>query len=204
MSATTQPTSGSLQRLPIRVPRQHRHASQMPHGIRHRRPRDVSACARLVRRAFFEGQFPGLHEEDPRDWLAAPEVRDAWVAERDGEIVGHVAISRVGQDTLSALRWREVTGHPAAELIAVSRLFVRPQFRGQGLGSSLVDVAVKEARSQGLDPVMEATTTSPVAPSFSHDHGWKLRATDVLPAPEGHHHELWVHRHERDPLDGML
>ena len=113
MSATTQPTSGSLQRLPIQVPHQHRHASQMPHGIRHRRPRDVSACARLVRRAFFEGHFPGLHEEDPRDWLAAPEVRDAWVAERrrrDRRARRHLA-GRPGHPLRAALA-RESPGIP--------------------------------------------------------------------------------------------
>ena len=37
-----------------------------------------------------------------------------------GEILGHVAISRVGGDAVSELRWRELTGHRPAELAGVS------------------------------------------------------------------------------------
>jgi predicted N-acetyltransferase YhbS len=185
--------SDVMNRLRTRMPIQRSQSEPLPSGIRRRRDRDLAACARLVRRAFFEGQFPGQHDEDPRLWLADHAVLDAWVAERDGEVVGHVAISRLELDPLSALRWRESTGHVPSDLIAVSRLFVRPRFRGQGIAASLIDVACAEIRARGKVPVYEVITTSSLAPSYSRDHGWRLRSSEPLHDP---HKDLWIHRFE--------
>jgi predicted N-acetyltransferase YhbS len=120
-------------------------------------------------------------------------VLGAWVAEREGEVVAHVAISRLDLDALSALRWRESTGHVPADLIAVSRLFVRPSFRGQGIAGSLIEVACEEIRDRGKVPVYEVVTTSSLAPSYSRDHGWRLRSSEPL---RDKHKELWIHRFE--------
>ncbi len=190
--------SDVMNRLRTRMPTQRR-PPDLPEGVRRRRDRDVATCARLVRRAFFEGVFPGQHDEDPRLWLADPDVLAAWVAERDGEVVAHVAISRIDHDLppVTSLRWRESTGHVPADLVAVSRLFVRPRFRGQGIAASLIDVACAEIRSRGKVPVYEVTTTSKLPPSYSRDHGWRLRSTEPLP---DRHHELWIHRFEATPL----
>jgi predicted N-acetyltransferase YhbS len=175
--------SDVMNRLLTRMPHQSSRSAELPPGVRPRRDRDVSTCARLVRRAFFEGQFPGQHDEAPRLWLASHDVLGAWVAERDGEIVAHVAISRLDLDRLSALRWRESTGHVPDDLIAVSRLFVRPRFRGQGIAASLIEVACDEIRDRGKVPVYEVITTSSLAPSYSRDHGWRLRSSAPLRDP---------------------
>ena len=165
-------------------------------GIRMRRHRDLPTVTRLLRRAFFEGQFPGVRPSDPRAWLEGDDVIGAWVAHEQGEIVGHVAITRVGVDARSARRWQEVTGHRPAELAAVSQLFVRPRFRGQGIAATLVDVAVADIRGRGLVPVFEVVTADRVAPSYARDHGWRLRASDVRPERST---QLWVHRMMAEP-----
>ena len=185
--------SDVMNRLLTRMPHQRSRSEELPPGIRPRRDRDLSTCARLVRRAFFEGQFPGQHDEEPRLWLADHDVLDAWVTERDGEVVAHVAISRLDLDPLSALRWRESTGHVPSDLIAVSRLFVRPRFRGQGVAASLIEVACDEIRARGKVPVYEVVTTSSLAPSYSRDHGWRLRSSEPL---RDQHKTLWIHRFE--------
>ena len=133
-------------------------AAATPEGIRPRRSRDLSTCTRLMLRAFFEGQFPGTRREDPREWIDGPDVLAADVAERDGVIVGHVAVTRVGLDTATDLRWQEITGHPVADLAGVGQLFVRPSFRGRGIGRSLVETARTDIRSRGLVPVLEVVT----------------------------------------------
>jgi predicted N-acetyltransferase YhbS len=146
-----------------------------------------------MHRAFFEGQFPGTRRDQPRGWIDGPDVLAAYVAERDGEIVGHVALTRVGLDSASGLRWRELTGHPATDLAGVGQLFVRPSFRGRGVGRSLVEAALADIRSRGLVPVLEVVTHDSVPPAYAHGHGWRLRATDRFPgSPAG----LWVHRLE--------
>ena len=128
-----------------------------------------------MHRAFFEGQFPGVRRDSPRDWIDGPDVLAAYVAERDGEVVGHVAVTSVGVEGTSGLRWREITGHPTSDLAEVAQLFVRPSFRGQGIGRSLVDAALADIRSRGLVPVLEVVTHSSVAPSYAYGHGWRLR-----------------------------
>lgn len=191
--------SDVVNRLRTRMPTQRSRPPGLPPGVRPRRDRDVPTCARLVRRAFFEGQFPGDHDEEPRLWLADPDVLDAWVAEREGEVVAHVAISRIDHDLdpVTSLRWRESTGHVPSELVAVSRLFVRPSFRGQGIAASLVDVACAEIRSRGQVPVYEVTTSSSLPPSYSRDHGWRLRSSEPL---HDRHRDLWIHRFEAVPV----
>ena len=176
----------SRDRAPARTGRQ-------PAGVRARRPRDLSTCTRLMHRAFFEGQFPGTRRNEPREWIDGTDVLAAYVAERDGEIVGHVAVTSVGLDTATELRWREITGHPVTALAGVGQLFVRPSFRGQGIGRSLVDAALADIRSRGLVPVLEVVTHESLAPTYAHGHGWRLRSSDRFPGPPA---GLWVHRLE--------
>jgi len=125
---------------------------------------------------FCEGQYPVYWPDAPRAWLNDDEVLDAWVVERQGEILGHVAISKVGLDAVSALRWREVTGCEPSELAGVSRLFVRNRFRGQGLGAALLDVAVAEIRARGLIPVLDVVGASEDAIKLYEDIGWRQLA----------------------------
>jgi len=194
----TDPTDTSRRRIPLQRWRGRRTPAgttpALPPGVRARRPRDVGACARLLRRAYFEGRFPEHGADGPRSWLEADEVMSAWVAETEGEIVAHVAISTV--EPSAAFRWREVTGRPATDLVAVSRLFVRPRSRGEGIGTKLLAVGASAVRAKGRVPVIEVVTSSSVAPELYRDHGWRLRATDLRPGtPAG----LWVHRYEAPP-----
>src|ERR1700750_438369 len=94
-------------------------------GLRRRRAQDVPAYARLLRVVHYESHYPEKALDAPRAWLSGDDILDAWVVERQDEILGHVAISRVGRESTSAYRWREMTGREQAELAAVSRLFVR-------------------------------------------------------------------------------
>ena len=147
-------------------------------GLRRRRPKDVAACARLARVVHYEAHYPEKLTDAPRAWLCDDEVLDAWVVERQDEILGHVAISTVGHDTTSAYRWREMTGREPTELAAVSRLFIRPKARRLGLGSALLDAAVAEIRAQGLVPVLQVVDAHADAVRLFEEAGWRLLSMD--------------------------
>jgi GNAT superfamily N-acetyltransferase len=148
-----------------------------PHGIRRRTDKDLGACARLLRVVHGESRYPVYWPERPRAWLDDA-VLDAWVAERLGEVLGHVAVAAVDGDGASQLRWRELTGRDPADLGTVSKFFVRPRVRGQGVGTALIDVAVSDIRARGLLPVVDVVSASDDALRLFDRLGWRLLAVD--------------------------
>lgn len=146
-------------------------------GIRRRKSGDLAACAHVLRLVSAQDQYPIYWPQSPRGWLEGDDVIDAWVMERHGEILGHVAICEVGRDASAALRWREITGHEPSELAGISRLFVRPRARGHGIGSALLDTAVEEIHARGRIPVLDVVSASQDAVKLYDDRGWRRRAS---------------------------
>ena len=155
-------------------------------GIRRRKSGDLAMSGRLLDVVHYDARYPALRPEPPRAWLDHPDVYDAWVCERVGRILGHVAISDVARDSLSALRWRETTELVPSDLIAVSRFFVRPTARQQGIGSALLDVAVTAIRQQDRLPVLEMISARRDGFPFLANRGWRLVAIDPW-GPRDHH-----------------
>jgi GNAT superfamily N-acetyltransferase len=151
---------------------------QVP-GIRRRRAGDLAMTGRLLDVVHYDARYPALRPEPPRAWLDHPDVADAWVCERVGRILGHVAVSDVARDSLSALRWRETTERSPDELMAVSRFFVRPTARQCGIGTALLDVAVAEIRRRDRLPVLEMISARRDGFPFLASRGWRLVAIDA-------------------------
>lgn len=145
-------------------------------GIRERTKDDLAACARLLYLVHAEGQYPVSWPDSPRSWLTDGVV-DAFVAERLRQVLGHVAIVNVGRDPIEAVRWREVTGRNPADLAGVTKLFVRPEARGQGIGTALLQRAVEEIRRLGRVPVLDVVSASTDAIWLYESRGWRLLAT---------------------------
>ncbi|MGA9748990.1 MAG: GNAT family N-acetyltransferase [Nocardioides sp.] len=150
----------------------------LPRGVRRRTARDLPACARLLKVVAAERQYPAHWPDAPRSWLAGPDVLDAWVSERQGEILGHVAIATVPRNGMSRVRWQEITGLEADRLARVSRLFVRRRVRGQGIATVLLDVAVAEIRARELTPVLDVVSTATDGIALLEARHWRLLAMD--------------------------
>lgn len=150
----------------------------VPEGVRIRPRKDgqVAACSRLLGLVAAEDGYPRPRPASRREWLTGDDLLQAWVAEEDDRIQGHVAIVRLDGDRMAAFRWREVTGRPASELVDVSRLFVRASARGRGLGTALLETAVQEARARGLTPVSTTVSTSRRGLGLYDRAGWRLLA----------------------------
>ncbi len=165
------------------VPAQGRRASPADaprvHGLRARRPRDLAGAVRLLRVVFYDSGYPVVWPETPREWLAEGDGLGSWVVERHDEVLGHVSLSRLGHDTVSPYRWREMTGRDPSELAAVTRLFVRPRVRRQGLGTALLETAVAEAHARGLTVVLQVPDSQHEAVRLYQAQGWRLLSMDL-------------------------
>ncbi len=107
--------------------------------LRPENPEDVAAIARVNRLAFGRD-----NEAQLVDTLRQQEaITLSWVAERDGEIVGHVLFSpvTVAQDDGA---WTAVALGPMAVL---------PAYQREGVGSALIRAALSELQKAGHDVV---------------------------------------------------
>lgn len=127
--------------------------------IRARIDSDLDALVDLSLAVQANDGYPGKHPRDFRSFLAAPDALGSWVAEHDGEIVGHVALHAsslpVVMNLASSTLCRSVD-----ELGVVARLLVSPTTRRAGLGRALLEHAADDARARGLHPILDVVTDS--------------------------------------------
>ena len=92
-------------------------------------------------------------------------IRDFWVYEKDGKIVGCVALHIVWED-----------------LAEIRSLAVREEYKGEGIGYELVEKAIEEAQQLGIEKVFSLTY---VKDFFIRNFGFKEVDKSVLP------HKVW-------------
>lgn len=144
-------------------------------GIRPRRPEDLAPLAEVL-----AGQQG--HTGYPQRWplpfpveefLDRPPQLEAWVAELDGAVVGHVAVAAVQAGEM-ATAWMAGTGRPMGELAEVSVLFVDHAMTGRGIGAALLGEAVAFIRDSGRAPVLEVVQETRNAVRLYERNGWQV------------------------------
>lgn len=142
-------------------------------SVRPRRSSDLPALADVL-----AGQQP--HSRYPLRWplpfppeefIVRPSEQQAWVAELDGQVVGHVSLTTVEADALGDI-WSAGAGRPVAELACVSVLFVDHERQGHGIGGRLLDTAVTAAREAKQTPVLDVVTRHSAAVDVYRHRGW--------------------------------
>ena len=141
--------------------------------IRPARADDAPILARL--RYEFRAEFGSVEEPEQeflprceawiRDRLGAGGTWCAWLAEIDGMAAGTVW-----------LQWIDKIPNPVAELEwhgYVTSLYVREQFRGREVGTSLLETALAACRARGVDSVILWPT--PRSRSLYQRHGFAVR-----------------------------
>jgi ribosomal protein S18 acetylase RimI-like enzyme len=141
------------------------------------RPRTEADLPVLARLLAEQQPHTGYPQRWPLPWpveqfLTRSQELGAWVAELDGRVVGHVAVTGV-EPSEEADGWSRATGRPLEELATVAVLFVDHTLAGRGVGSALLTVAVEHIRSLGRVPVLDVVQESAGAVRLYERHGWK-------------------------------
>lgn len=105
-----------------------------------------------------------------RDFVVRATEEHAWVAERGGQLLGHVAVTALGD--LGPVFGEALDTDPDG-LRAVSGLFTALSARGTGLGARLLDVAVHRVRDDGHRPVLDVVPTHTAAVGLYRSRGWR-------------------------------
>jgi GNAT superfamily N-acetyltransferase len=139
--------------------------------IRPRRDDDLPACADLVREVHAADRYPRYLPADIAAFLSPPNPYGCWVADGNGEVLGHVAL--VPRSLPSAMEVAaDALGKPQDQLAVVARLLVSPRARGQGAGRMLLAAATAEAASHGLWPILDVDTDLASAIALYESQGW--------------------------------
>ena len=130
--------------------------------IREREDADLAVCVRLLRDVHEQAGYPINWPADPPAWLTPENALGCWVAESDGQVVGHVVLTAAGD---------------GAE---VERLFVDPKATRQGIGRRLLDHCVTTAAGLGRKLALEVVDNRGAAITVYRRAGWlETRRTPI-------------------------
>ena len=131
--------------------------------------RDLAGCVSSLVEVHRLDGYPACWPEEPVGWLQPAGLVAAWVAEDQGEVLGHACLVDASDDPM-------FTGSSSApgQLLSVSRLFVDPRGRGQGLGASLLGAATALASSHERPLVLDVVDDAAAAIALYERLGWRM------------------------------
>ncbi len=145
--------------------------------VRDRAEADLAACADLAAAVHESDGYPRYLPRDLHSFIRSPSAYQAWVAERDGRVVGQVVLHPRAAGPVMELA-SEALGRPRDGLGVVSRLLVAPDARGERIGQALLEAATQAAFARDLWPVLDVDVDLTAAIALYERCGW-VRAGQV-------------------------
>ena len=116
--------------------------------------------------------YPGKRPRDLRAFLLADDALGAWVADLDGQVVGHVALHATSLPVVMD-RARQALGAASDdELAVVARLIVDPRKRRIGAGRALLEYAARAAQHRQRHAILDVVTRYEAANALYTATGW--------------------------------
>ncbi len=161
--------------------------------LRPRRSDDLERLAELLERVHRHDGYPRSRPGSFVAFLDRADLLGAWVAELDGQLVGHVAAAPEAAPGALELVQRS-TERSADDLGAIVRLFSDPDHRAAGhrIGAQLLAHVQAELWRMGRRPFLDVTTASPGPIAFYRTHGFLEVGTTTHTFPSGVELELAV------------
>lgn len=147
--------------------------------IREKSVQDAAACRDLLMQVHALDGYPPFLPDDVSRFITPEYETVAWVAERAGDIVGHVALHRASVDPTLAAAQR-ATGLPAERLVVIARLFTAPSQRRTGVGRALLRHATTQAHAFGQRAVLDVAHTFLAPIALYESEGWERLETLAL------------------------
>jgi len=157
--------------------------------VRPRTDADLDALEQVAARVRAADDYPTyLPGDDYRRFLTRPAPLEAWVAEWDGRVCGHVALTeRSSPAVVEVLRQAGVAG----TLGVVARLLVDPDVRRRGIARSLLQTARTAAVAEQRVPVLDVVDSHHAAVALYRRSGWVELGRAAVTLPDGRElHEL--------------
>ncbi len=129
--------------------------------IRPRTPEDLPGCVTVLAAVHKDSRYPVAWPDDPERWLTPRAIVSAWVATRNGAVVGHVVLTD-----------EPVSG--GGRRGAIGRLFVDPAERRTGIGGRLLRQAQAGAHERGLPVELDVADNGAAAISLYRRLGWRV------------------------------
>ncbi len=159
------------------------------------RPRvaaDLPGCVTLLEETHRVDGYPRFGVHTNAEFLTKATETDAWVAERDGVIIGHVALHTVeGHVVLAAAR--RSTGLPPDRFAVVARLLVSTQARGLRVGRRLLDLATDTAARRGQRAVLDVVRDAPGVVALYERAGWTRIGAETIDLGTLGELDVWVY-----------
>jgi GNAT superfamily N-acetyltransferase len=154
--------------------------------IRTRSNVDLDACVSVLEKVYDKDKYPVQGVSQAKQFLSGDSIQQAWVCEKDGHIVGHVAASRkMSKDDVSMALWTQQHPDDPNSTAVLERLFVDPDSRGLGVAGQLIEAAVAWSHEKHMRLVLFALEKDKVAARLYERLGWSHFGTTAYHYDDG-------------------
>lgn len=159
--------------------------------IRLRRKEDAQALVTLLKKVHAHSGYPVIGTECAAEFIYNKESLEAWVAELDGQVVGHASVDPCDFSSPPVTLWLEQGGEK--NIAGFNRLFVDPACQGKGIAKQLVTTVQDYGHKHELRLLLYVVERFSAIRALYEKFGWIYYAESVFRYGEGESMISWCY-----------